>query len=264
MAHQLHNVYIFNDGYETLQDWSVHFNDDSLSASHNSDLQNQNSTYWRPSSNLQTLYGKFQNNILAQWPRIACVYCEKLLYPEKASWIFYNSSTTYLLQTNIPGISLSFNSNTNRIPELKVPTCTSCKKPSSRFLFPHLSPMSEEIISVLLHKRKYLFPIYLHCSLGKTPNSNPYSEYRSLIGTMNYSHNIRAHALYSGIITQNNPYFRSLANNLASNKRIHEFNNPFPGATHIPTDSNAPAFDIMLNTTHIVGFRENVQRINKM
>ncbi|CAG8500544.1 12474_t:CDS:2, partial [Gigaspora rosea] len=61
--HQLRNVYIFDDEYETLQDWSVHSNDSSLPASHNFDLQNQNT----------------------QWPRIACVYCGKLLYPEKAS-----------------------------------------------------------------------------------------------------------------------------------------------------------------------------------
>ena len=51
-----------------------------------------------------------------------------------------------------------------------------------------------------LHKRKHLSPIYLHCSLGRTPNNNPYSEYRCLIGNTNDSHNIRAHALYSGIL----------------------------------------------------------------
>ncbi|CAG8824295.1 26661_t:CDS:1, partial [Gigaspora margarita] len=74
MAHQLYNVYIFDNEYETLQEWSVHPNDDSLPNSHNSDLQNQNSTYWRPSPSLQTLYDKFQNNILAQWPQIVYVY----------------------------------------------------------------------------------------------------------------------------------------------------------------------------------------------
>ncbi|CAG8500526.1 12473_t:CDS:2 [Gigaspora rosea] len=119
--------------------------------------------------------------------------------------------------------------------------------------------MSEEITSVPLHRRKYLSPIYLHCSLGRTPNSNPYSEYRSLISTMNYSYNIRAHALYSGIISAfletndnntNNSVNNSIyndetlhPNNLASNERIHEFNNPFPRATHIPTDSNALAIN---------------------
>ncbi|CAG8827301.1 22833_t:CDS:2, partial [Gigaspora margarita] len=228
MAHQLRNIYIFDNEYETLQEWPVHPNDDSLPDLSNSDLQNQNSTYWRSSPSLQTLYDKFQNNILAQWPRIACVYCEKLLYSKKASWIFYNLSTIYLLQTNIPDISLSFNSNVDCIPELRVPTCISCKKPSSRFLFPHLSPMSEEITSVPLYKEK------------RTPNSNSYSEYRSLIRTINYSCNIRAHVLYSGVLAQNNPYLHSLTNNLSLNESIHEFNNPFPRATHLPNDSNAP------------------------
>ncbi|CAG8833462.1 20441_t:CDS:2, partial [Gigaspora margarita] len=103
----------------------VHPNDDSLPDLPNSNLQNQNSTYWRPLPSLQTLYDKFQNNILAKWPQIACIYWGKLLYPEKASWIFYNLSTIYPLQTNIPDIFLSFNSNVDCIPKLRVFTCIS-------------------------------------------------------------------------------------------------------------------------------------------
>src|SRR6185312_1573172 len=141
---------------------------------HHDNLQTfQNIIYWRPSTKLKRLYVKFQNNILKQWQRIACVYCGKLLYPEKALWTFYDPTFTYPLQRNIPDISLSFNSNTNRIPYFRIPTCESCKKPSTRCLFPHLSPMPNEIISVLLHLRMYLSPVYLHCSLGRTPNSNP-------------------------------------------------------------------------------------------
>src|SRR5205814_1776776 len=62
-------------------------------------------------------YRRFQNNILTQWPRIACVYCGKLLYSEKASWTFYDPSITYPLQQHIPNVSLFFNPNVNRIPE---------------------------------------------------------------------------------------------------------------------------------------------------
>ncbi|CAG8574682.1 442_t:CDS:2 [Gigaspora rosea] len=182
----------------------------------------------------------------------------------------------------MPGISLSFNPNIDCIPELRVPTCTSCKKPSSRFPFPHLSPMSKEITSVPLHKRKYLSSIYLHCFLGRTPNSNSYSEYRSLIGTMNYSHNIRAYALYSGIIVnnsiyndetlhcatnwlaQNNSYLHSLANNLVSNERIHKFNDPFPRATHIPTNSNALAVNPSLTIFgEITNFFDRIEFQNR-
>ncbi|CAG8856516.1 33620_t:CDS:1, partial [Gigaspora margarita] len=77
------------------------------------------------------------------------------------------------------------------------PTCNSCKKTSTRYSFPHLSSMPEEITSVLLYKQKHLLPVYLYCLLGKTPNSNLYAEYQSLTGTMGYLCNIRAYVLYS-------------------------------------------------------------------
>ncbi|EXX65813.1 hypothetical protein RirG_129710 [Rhizophagus irregularis DAOM 197198w] len=125
---------------------------------------------------------------------------QKSPIPQKACWSFYNPSITYPLQQRVPNVSLSFNPNINRIPDLRIPTCESCKKPFTRFLFPYLSPLPEEITSVPMHKRRFLSPVYLHCSLGRIPNSNQYSEYRSLTGTMNYSRNIRAHALYSGTL----------------------------------------------------------------
>uniref|UniRef100_U9ST01 Uncharacterized protein n=1 Tax=Rhizophagus irregularis (strain DAOM 181602 / DAOM 197198 / MUCL 43194) TaxID=747089 RepID=U9ST01_RHIID len=58
--------------------------------------------------------------------RIACVYCGKLLYPEKANWMLYDPSITYPLQQQVPDISLTFHPNTNRIPESRIPTCDSC------------------------------------------------------------------------------------------------------------------------------------------
>ncbi|CAG8611979.1 15971_t:CDS:2 [Gigaspora rosea] len=57
-----------------------------------------------------------------------------------------------------------------------------------------------EISSVPLEKHKYLSPIFLHCSLGRTPGANPFSEYRSLVGTVNYSQNLHLLSLYSGIL----------------------------------------------------------------
>ncbi|CAG8838736.1 46283_t:CDS:1, partial [Gigaspora margarita] len=74
-----------------------------------------------------------------------------------------------------------------------IPMCDFCKNPSTRFLFSYLFSIPEDILSVFLYLRMYLYPIYLHCSLERTPNSNPYSEYRSLVGTMNYSQNMRAY-----------------------------------------------------------------------
>ena len=49
-------------------------------------------------------------------------------------------------------------------------------------------------------KRKYLSPIYLHTSLGRSAGTNPFVEYRSLTGQMGYSKNRRTFVLYSGMI----------------------------------------------------------------
>ncbi|CAG8681645.1 17548_t:CDS:2, partial [Gigaspora rosea] len=240
MNHQLHNIYEFDTEYKTLLDLSSQHapNPDDSTHSNNSTSPNNNisqvCTYWRPSPKLKNLYKKFQDNILAQWPRIACVFCGCLLYPEKASWIIHDPSVTYPLQQYIPGVLLSFHPNINQVTEPRVPTCKSCKNSTTRFLFPYLSPMPEEITSVPLHKRKHLSPVYLHCSLGRTPNSNAYAEYRSLTGTMGYSHNIRAQILYSGTLgaflepdttnsnnSNNNPIYDQLYNMLLIDGKGH-------------------------------------------
>ncbi|CAG8535002.1 uncharacterized protein OCT59_001644 [Rhizophagus irregularis] len=102
MTHQLHNIYTFDDEYETLVDLSLIPDDANpplLTDSTNNLLTPPPPiSYWRPSSKYQRLYDRFNNSILSQWPRIACVYCGRLLYPEKASWEFYNPSTLYPLQ----------------------------------------------------------------------------------------------------------------------------------------------------------------------
>ncbi|RHZ77740.1 hypothetical protein Glove_173g25 [Diversispora epigaea] len=222
MNYQLHNIYTFDNEHETLINWTNDSNSAIITDDpHNriQSTQNQVSlsqlSYWRPSPKLQRLYDKFQNNTLKQWPQIACVYCRRLLYPEKACWIIYNPSLIYPLQQNISDITLSFYPGTNR----------------------------------------------------RTPNSNAYFEYRSLIRTMNYSRNIRAHALYSGIIgafleltnnnstsnesndetlqraatwlARNNIYLQPYTNILLSCHNLN-LNNPFPQAEHIQTDVNTP------------------------
>ncbi|PKY55820.1 hypothetical protein RhiirA4_475561 [Rhizophagus irregularis] len=277
--YRIHNIYTFDTDYENLVDLTPSLDDDLDSAPLNLPYSNHSPlsplshpsypSYWRPSSKLQRLYDRFQNNILSQWPRIPCVYCGKVLYPEKACWSFYNLSITYPLQQRVPNVSLSFNPNINRIPDLRIPTCESCKKPSTRFSFPYLPPLPVEITSVPMHKRRFLSLVYLHCSLGRNPNSNPYSQYRSLTGTMNYSRNIRAHALYSGTLgaflesnednndvgtfdhdetlrraaawlAENNPYLRPFTNLLTSDDEPHTLHDPFPRARHLLNDTDAP------------------------
>jgi|ERR1044071_5917546 hypothetical protein len=99
MTNRINNIYTFDTEYET-SDYLFHLrlppNPNTPHSNNNNSNQNQpHLPPWRPSPKLQRLYDKFQNNILSQWPRIACVYCRKLLYPEKASWSIYDPSITY-------------------------------------------------------------------------------------------------------------------------------------------------------------------------
>ena len=50
---------------------------------------------------------------------------------------------------------------------------------------------SLKYLSVPYAKRKYLSPVYLHTSLGRSAGANPFVEYRSLTGQMGYSRNRR-------------------------------------------------------------------------
>ncbi|CAG8659767.1 197_t:CDS:1, partial [Paraglomus occultum] len=73
---------------------------------------------------------------------------------------------------------------------------------------PQLDPIPTEISSVPMFHRRWLSPIHLNCSLGRSENSNPFTTFRHLSGTFNLSRNIRAHTLYTGdmgaIFTENN------------------------------------------------------------
>ncbi|CAG8691209.1 768_t:CDS:2, partial [Dentiscutata heterogama] len=61
---------------------------------------------------------------------------------------------------HISEVSLSFHLSTSATMQPRVPTCSSCKKPTTRFLFPYFSPMLEEITSVLLYIRKHLSLVF--------------------------------------------------------------------------------------------------------
>src|SRR5438128_2385100 len=56
-----------------------------------------------------------------------------------------------------------------------------------------------QYLNVPYDKRKYLSPVYLHTSLGRSAGTNPFVEYRSLTGQMGYSKNRRTFSLYSGL-----------------------------------------------------------------
>src|SRR5207248_1031100 len=85
-------------------------------------------------------------------------------------------------------------------PPDRVAICSACKNKPERIFPPYLYPIPSEIQAIPLAKRKYLSPIYLHSSLGRTPGVNPFNEYRNIVGTMSYSKNIRSFTLYSGML----------------------------------------------------------------
>ena len=57
-----------------------------------------------------------------------------------------------------------------------------------------------EIERVPLHYRHWLSPIFLSYFLGRTSNSNSYTNYKTLLGKFNFSKNIHVLYLYSGMM----------------------------------------------------------------
>jgi len=141
---------------------------------------------WKPSRRLHQNLLQLFNDHYNQFTCLPCVYCGQLLYPEKAAWVVQEDLSTYALFQLYPSISLDNIAHPS--PANKLPTCHSCKVSST---FPRLAQIPQEINNVPHGKRKYLFPIFLHSSLGRSTNINAYTEYRSIVGTMGLSKNLR-------------------------------------------------------------------------
>ena len=235
---------------------------------------------WRPSQRLRKLHTQFQNTILCQFICIPCAFCGKLLYPAKAKWIPYDENYTYPLEVNFQ------NTNVYTRGEGSARTvciCNSCKNNERRYPCPKLHPIPNVIEVVPIAQRRFLSPVFLHCSLGRNLNANKYSEYRSLVGDMEFSKNMRALKLYSGILgaflnnseinnnnnenfswltpqlctaahwlKQHNKYLKPYSRLLSTTSLLTEtYHDPFPTATHLSTDTNAPPFqqgDIILSS----------------
>ncbi|CAG8743304.1 937_t:CDS:1, partial [Ambispora leptoticha] len=149
---------------------------------------------WIISEKMQELIDKFENTILCQFLYILCSICSKLMYPEKSMWIHRNPNISYPLENYVPLI-------TNPVPPTNhIAIYPSCKSNTTRNYPPYLRPIPTEIELVPLRSRKHLSLIFLHCSLGRTPRANPFSEYRTLVGSMNYLQNYNSLNLYSGLL----------------------------------------------------------------
>ncbi|EXX55721.1 Pif1p [Rhizophagus irregularis DAOM 197198w] len=186
---------------------------------------------WRPSRTLKNLMERFDNLILYQYPCIPCSYCAKLLHPVECKWENYDQSKTYPLEHyryNYPNIKLIFHPKS--APTLRIAVCSSCKNPHTRRNPPKYDPIPTEIQNIPSYHRIYLSPVHLSCSLGRSPNSNNYTTYRHLKGSIGMSKNIHALSLYSGTIGailtsgQHNSWYHPSLDAAANWLRL---NNPF-------------------------------------
>ena len=221
---------------------------------------------WTPSTKFSKLLDNFNSNFLNQFPCAPCAFCGRLMYPLKCEWLSYDDSYLYpLLQAypeSQPELLLTFHTK----PPKHIAVCSSCKNPNTRYAFPFLHPIPNEIQAVPLKKRMYLSPAFIHCSLGRNSgNSSIYTEYRTLTGTMNFSKNMRSLVLYSGMLgayleenpsdnswldntlieaanwlKQNNPFLKNYSHLL--NLPGSQTANPFPSAFHLPNDDSAPPY----------------------
>src|SRR6185312_296418 len=69
---------------------------------------------WHFNTRLRRLHTKFQNVILYQHICVPCVYCARLLYPQKAKWVPYDENITYPLQTHFPEIDIIFSGSSTQ------------------------------------------------------------------------------------------------------------------------------------------------------
>ncbi|GES90273.1 Pif1-like helicase domain-containing protein [Rhizophagus clarus] len=214
---------------------------------------------WRPFKRLNDLHKTFQQTILNQFPCLPCSNCGYLLYPDKAKWIQYSEELSYQFEIAFPRSKLPL----HPYPPARIAVCFICKSNPNRIFPSYLIPIPPEIQAIPLSKPKYLSPIYLHSSMGRTPGVNPFNQYRSIVGTMNYSKNIRSFTLYSGMLgaflessdiinnnnhwfhptliqgsnwlKDNNPYLKSF--NMHLENQEQNINSPFPIATHFEEEN---------------------------
>jgi len=192
-------ISLLPEPYTTTQAMSINPQSQiSTYASVNSQYNTSDSThvqYWRPSSELIKKLRLLHEEAYAQFPCAPCCYCGRLLYPLKAVWVSRNSDSRFPFEEPYPDVALLENP---KQPNMFA-SCRACRNPPRKRCL-KLYPIPSQIQTVPYGKRKYLSPIFLHSSLGRTGNLSSFSEYRSIRGTMSYSKNYRALYLYSGML----------------------------------------------------------------
>src|SRR6185295_10255590 len=110
---------------------------------------------------------------------------------------FHEPSTIrYPFELSFPETSLTSHPNNST----KIAVYSGCKSHPDGRLSRKLAPIPTCIKDAPYAKRKYLSPVCLHTSLGRSAGANLFVEYRTLTGQMGYSKNRRALTLYSGML----------------------------------------------------------------
>src|SRR6266542_1373291 len=178
------NVYMLDENLEDYE-FIIQFDEsDNLCNPHETNISDQLSTQinnqptlshiivpWRPSKKLSDLHATFQQTTLNQFPCLPCSNCIYLLYPEKAKWIPYEENVLYPFKAAFSRSRLAL----HPCSPTRIAVCPACKNKPQRVFPQYLLPIPPEIQAIPLGKRKYLSPIYLHSSLGRTPGVNPFN-----------------------------------------------------------------------------------------
>jgi len=257
---------------EEIAESNADVSDTALS---NISLEPSSIPQWRPTTHLHKLHTRFVNSILYQHPCITCAYCGKLMYPTKAQWKPYDSNTSYPIEEYYPDVQLILKKD--KYSRTLIPLCSKCKLNKQTISCPRLHPIPQQILSIPLMQRRFLSPVFLHCSLGRNSGDNSFSGYRILTGDMRFSKNMRALQLYSGsmgaFVSADNPqatdntwctkelqsaaewlkihncYIRPYAEILATpNNMLNYPSRPFPFAEH----SNASTIPIVYENSVIL------------
>ncbi|PKB93426.1 hypothetical protein RhiirA5_441310 [Rhizophagus irregularis] len=112
-------------------------------------------------------------------------------------WIPYVENYAYPLEINFQNINIYIRGEGST---RTVCVCDSCKNNRKRYPCSQLYPIPDVIEAIPIAQRRFLSPIFLHCSLGRNLDANSYTEYRALTGDMEFSKNMCALKLYSGIL----------------------------------------------------------------
>ena len=129
----------------------------------------QTQSYWHPSNALRKTLRKLYEEDYAQFPCVPCSYCSRLLYPHSVKWIIKTDNFTYPLESSFSQLKVI----TNPRNESKIAVCDGCKYNHNTQSCYALDEIHQCIHDVPYAKRKYLSPVYLHTSLGRSAGANP-------------------------------------------------------------------------------------------